>query len=342
MAIRVVERIVWARDDFKSTAVVAEAVAKWADAIVNSPAKRLVARYFFMSADGPQFPVPVKQIFRYPTAAATDLNTFCRHAKEIVGAMVGNSELVVLEPFGTPHKKHHHGNKVSVVCYEVSPFFAEGDPRQATTTKVFDKHNNITKFQFASRVTDHEAVSSIAKTAITKLQAQQQSAAAKNLNVHSQNLKVVVHEVERAFPTMTVAVNVRVSEENTLDPVATAVETIQQQTEMMRHANTMVDAAQETAMLYAALTPLDVKPAGYYFKEVVRVHSDHANVRDEVAEYLNVIKARLQKCPDGAAKAPERYAAVMKGIVDIECAVAEAAAVAAEAEADDDAVAVDA
>lgn len=386
-ALRIVQEIVHARDDFKSTAVVVEALMKWANGITGgSNSRRLASRYYYVTA---VFSALAAEQYRRnntlvasastpagderSSASATpkfqyvfrcrldyDVTTFARTMRGMMAAMLNCTEDAVAVDLngGTAQPKKGGGamQHCTLVVYEVQPFFEEGDPRGLPNAKIQDRYCHISTFQYAMRVTDPGEAPR--PPPMTRAQAQALSSAARSLDVAKQRLKIVAHRLDRSFPSYTLAIPVSASSETSLDPFQTCLETLQQQSDRVEaialpfsspaaKATNSPSSGGPTAAassssppsppplpvpqangliqeLFLSLTPLDVHPAGYYFKEVVKVFGHRRIVHAALLHFLGCVKARLERASNVAADYAERYAAVFKATIDLECALAEA------------------
>jgi hypothetical protein len=466
VAIRHVETIVAAKEDYKSTAAVAEAMVKWSNAISATPSqRRLPSKYFCLCAvlgagaqamlaatSSSQRPAlvrpgrPLQYIFRVGGNNTTmDLARFRVFARDLIAATLQvPAERVVLADspdaiaaaitanaaigravtaaasahmdsiaadatsddgatprpsagaaalLGSRKRSDRHSSDgatsgsaagvgvpsadlVTVACYEVQPYFEDGDPRLAST-RAMNRHLYLDRFLYASRVTDsasdvngHRGARGANLNAtvgsngapMTRAQLQQLSSAAKTLDVRRQRMRIVVHTVERPFPSVSCAVAVASTNDTSLDPAGTATETVQQQRDALLNSGSRAPApsaaaattaasgapaaagaapagaaapppppllkgaaaTDELAAVYAALTPMDVRPAGYYFKQVVNAFPDNDEVLAAVRDLAELAKSRVERVDASALTgngAMERYAACLKGVVDVECAL---------------------
>jgi hypothetical protein len=344
-----VQQLCLSKDDHKTMATIAEMTAKYSINIADAKdVRRLRSKYFALNVFGGAMTDPVQWVFRYPHHSSMDLSNFQRLGTELAVAVVGcNAEDIVLSEYkntddvvkateaasaaaaASASLKSRRGKKkaiaavtqkVFVTCHEVLPYFEENDTR--INGKPFDRFLNIDRFSFAVRVTDPNAIDQMAKVVLTRAQAQQMSEEALRLDVLAQRLRVVVHQTERYFPSLTIAVPVARSEESTLDPLATALDTVDQQQRELMALQDNVEPAKFLLLVDKALTLEGaIRPGGYYFKEVLRVFGHEPEVLEAMKAFLGVLKVKVDKCAAAAARAPERFAAVVKASIDIECAI---------------------
>jgi hypothetical protein len=217
-------------------------------------------------------------------------------------------------------------NRCLVTIHEVQPHFDDDPAGGGRRAAPCDKSAAVLKFSSALVIKDSSAG---APTAVASPVPGRKAGATASITVTSERLHICTHTVVRSFPSTTEAVPVALTSVEQLDAFDTAIQYMNKELDALddalHSASATPNPPEMIHLLLKMLTPRGITPPGLYYKTVVQhMHAD-PRVIACVREVLSSASAKIKRCEaEGAVtKFPELFAQVIKGLMDVECALVE-------------------